>query len=149
MAVLSSSLAGSADPRSRRGPAAGPQGRGQAAQCGPRAAPSLRPADLLTTFLPRAPCSTPPPPLPVSPSPPLLPLSLGTYMALHIPWVGLPNRAFLILTLGPLSLPHAISVCSHSDPEWVLPRMPAWPGAGEGEMAETGRSKQTRGEVLC
>lgn len=52
MAVLSSSLAGSADPRSRRGPAAGPQGRGQAAQCGPRAAPSLRPADLLTTFLP-------------------------------------------------------------------------------------------------
>lgn len=117
------------------------------------AAPGQPPPCVLLTCSPLScrvhPAPPPPPPLPVSPSPPLLPLSLGTYMALHIPWVGLPNRAFLILTLGPLSLPHAISVCSHSDPEWVLPRMPAWPGAGEGEMAETGRSKQTRGEVLC
>lgn len=93
------------------------------------AAPSLLPADLLT-FLPRALL------VPLSPAPASF---LGClFMALHIPWVGLPNRAFLILTLGPLSLPRAISSCSHSDPVSVLPWMLAWPGTGEGEMDKTG-----------
>lgn len=102
----------------------------------------------------------PPPCIPLTrsllPSAPLAPVSpapasfLGClFMALYILWVGLRNWAFPILTLGPLSLPHAISFCSHSNPVSVLPWTPAWPGAGKGEMDKTSGSKQTQVKVLC